>query len=160
MKSLALALLLVFAVGCKHGASPASVQIGMTRDQVVAALGPGLVTGTKNDMVHNETWERISYRSGNDGLAVELTNGKLTKSYTVPNEAPAWAKKVTVGMSVDQVLAALGEPGSGRNSRDNNAQQSWMYASPIAPVQTLMVEFKDGKVTRSMVMNNDAYGLG
>ncbi|HWA83078.1 MAG TPA: hypothetical protein VG820_06590 [Fimbriimonadaceae bacterium] len=157
MKKAYLLFVAITLLGCHHGPSPASVKVGMTREEVVAALGPGLTTGTKLDGIHNHHWERLSFKSGTDGLVVELDDDKVSKSYIVPNKTPEMARKIHQGMTDSEVISALGEPMGGRNKMQPQAAQFWVYGDAAAPVQTLMVHFENGKVARFEVTDNGAY---
>jgi len=133
-----------------------SVPIGTSRAQVVAKYGPGLLTGTKNDMIHGIRWERYGYRSGNKGVGVEFTQGKVSRVEDRPNLAPEWAKKVQTGMTMEQVLKVLGPPASGYSDKNPFPDQMWTYADSVAPIQALMVQFRNRVVSSAKAMNNDA----
>lgn len=160
MRKLLLPLLAFGLLGCNHGPAPSSVSVGMTRDQVLAALGPGLTTGTKTDNINGHRWERLTFKSGIDGLVVELDDNKVTKSYIAPNKVNDMAKKVRQGMSAAELITALGQPMSGYDERRPNDPQLLIYGDPVAPVQTLNINIQNGKVVRSVVMDNDIYKVG
>src|SRR5438477_12872231 len=104
-------VLLYFLNGCSPTVNQNSVSIGMTAEQVKAILGePKILGGSSRNINGNVTLvENWTYPLGDDGLVIEMENGKVKSKKVRPNLTRAWLKKVHEGMSKQDVITALGD---------------------------------------------------
>ncbi len=152
--------LLAILVGCHAAAPLINVKPGMTGQEVRAAQGSPFVTGTLRDTRGTApvSMERWTYKQGDGALVIIMENDKVKESSHETDPIPAMQKKVHEGMTRAQVLAAIGEPALGNNSKDPNPNPTWQYIDPVAPVTSLSVSFQ-GDTAKSIVMApNMAYG--
>lgn len=152
--------------GCHTGAgssaAAATIKPGMTAEQIRGIMGNPLITATNNSTIpgQEKSEERWTYRAGNDGLIIIMDKGVATSVTTQPNKVEELRAKVKEGMSMQEIIAALGPPSAGYSAKDPNPNQHWVYTDPVAPVQTLNIDFQNGKAVKVAVMDNAAYVTG
>ena len=155
---------LFFVAGCHHAIDANAVQVGMTAEQVRAILGePKILGGASSNINGNVTLdENWTYPMGDDGLVIVMENGKVKSRTVRPNPTRAWLKKVHEGMTKQEVIAAIGDtqqkiPAGPPNPVEKNPTEKWFYTDPSAPVEILMVHFRDDKVVKAECQANGIY---
>ena len=145
--------------GCASKSVQNSVKIGMTADQVRAALGAPFITGNYTNLnpANKIVQERWTYAQGHDGFVVLIENGTVKQTEVRKSPLDVLTGKVKEGMTQQQVLTALGQPMGGYNPRFPQQDGIWVYGDFVAPVDTLNVVFKGGKVQTATVAPNMAY---
>lgn len=158
-------LVLLFCLnGCSHGINQNSVSVGMTAEQVKTILGsPKILGGSSRNINGNVTLvENWTYPMGDDGLVIEMENGKVKSKKVRPNLTRAWLKKVHEGMSKQDVITALGDTtqklkAPPPNPVEKEPTEKWFYTDPEAPIEILLVHFRNDRVVKAECQPNGIY---
>jgi hypothetical protein len=121
----------------------------MTSDEVRKALGEPSPGESVRDTATGESKEQWIYGAGDNALFLTMVNGKLASWEEKRATMKDAAAKVREGMTEQEVVAILGPPDSGGG---NHAE----YLGKVAAIDSLVIDYQNGKVTKVQVVPNAA----
>ncbi len=122
----------------------------MNRDELVRRFGEPVTVGAGND----STWaiEQDAYPGPDGTIVLWLANGRVSKVESEPNVERELSKKLRLGMTREDVVAAIGKPQSGEELGKQDF--TWVFGGGQTSFETLNAFFEDGKVSGLKLIRN------
>jgi hypothetical protein len=126
----------------------------MAGSEVRAIAGEPFPGPTRADLASGYRQEIWIYPAGDDAVFVVMENDRLKSVARKRVTMKDAAARVRIGMTMEQVTAAIGEPAGLTGDRDGEARAT--YLNPDAALDDLTIHYRAGRVVQLEIRPNMA----